>query len=335
MTYLISLISDHLLPNYLFIKEMAGKYDELLFITTEKMKNAGIGKRLEKALGLKENTVQRIVVSEENLNKTLAKLESVPFSRDDRFTVNLTCGTKIMSIGVYEYFSRSPSSFYYIPIGKNKIEDVSTSAEILLNCRVNLEEYLTLYGITFQSDRPLTYPPEYTFQLFERYKKANFNRYRIPEILNAQNHTVESDKTYYSGGWLEEYGYLKIKQEKRLNNDCIYQSVKLFRNNSGLANDNEIDVMYVSENKLYVCECKVSLKGMPMVKDYELLEQYMYKLAAISKDFGLAVNPYILTLHRCNQFSPARMQAIEKRMKILGIKGILDSSTFKQMKLDL
>jgi hypothetical protein len=332
-THLISLISDHLLPNYLFIKEMDGKYDELLFITTEKMESAGIGKRLEKALGLKEKAVQRIVVSEENLNETLAKLESVSFSTEDRFMINLTCGTKIMSIGVYEYFFLFSSSFYYIPIGKNNIEDVSTSGEILLNYRVNVEEYLALYGITFQSDRLLIYPPEHTFNLFERYKKANFNRYRIPEILNAQNHTIENDKSYYSGGWFEEYCYLKIKREKKLNDDCIYQNVKLFRNNSGLTNDNEIDVMYVSENKLYVCECKVSLKGMPMVKDYELLEQYMYKLAAISKDFGLVVNPYILTLHKCNQFSPARMQAIEKRMNILGIKDILDSIAFKQLKL--
>ncbi|MDR3245032.1 MAG: DUF1887 family protein [Prevotellaceae bacterium] len=334
-TYLISLISNHLLPNYLFIKEMAGKYDDLLFISTEKMEDDGLGKRLEKALGVKENAVQQIVVSEENLNETLAKLKSVPFSNDDRFMVNLTCGTKIMSIGVYEYFSKFISSFYYIPIGKNKIENVGTSGEIPLNYRVNLEEYLTLYGITFQSDRPLIYPQEHTFNLFERYKKNNFNRYRILEILNAQNHTVESDKVYYSGGWFEEYCYLKIKQEKGLNNDCIYQSIKLFRNNSGLTNDNEIDVMYVSENKLYVCECKVSLKGRPMVKDYELLEQYMYKLAAISKDFGLIVNPYILTLHRFEKISPARKQAIEKRMKILGIKDILNSNTFKQVKLNI
>jgi hypothetical protein len=74
---------------------------------------------------------------------------------------------------------------------------------------------------------------------------------------------------------------------------------------------------------------------MPMVKDYELLEQYMYKLAAISKDFGLVVNPYILTLHRIENFSPARKQAIERRMKILGIKDILDSNTFKQLKLNI
>jgi len=335
MTYLISLISDHLLPNYLFIKEMAGKYDKLLFITTEKMEDAGIGKRLEKALGLKENAVQRIVVSEENLNETLAKLKSVLFSNDDRFMVNLTCGTKIMSIGVYEYFFQFSSSYYYIPINKNKIADVETSKEVPLNYRVNLEEYLTLYGITFQSDKPLIYPSEHTFKLFDHYKKANFNRSRISEILNAQNHTIESDKTYYSGGWFEEYCYLRIKREKRLNDDCIYQGIKLFRENSGLENDNEIDVMYVSENELYVCECKISLKGRPMVKDYELLEQYMYKLAAISKDFGLIVNPFILTLYRFEKISPKRKQAIEKRMNILGIKDILDSNAFKQLKLNI
>ncbi|GHT14370.1 hypothetical protein FACS189426_20590 [Bacteroidia bacterium] len=35
MTHLVSLNSEHLLPNFLFIKEMTGKYDDLLFIITQ------------------------------------------------------------------------------------------------------------------------------------------------------------------------------------------------------------------------------------------------------------------------------------------------------------
>jgi hypothetical protein len=63
----------------------------------------------------------------------------------------------------------------------------------------------------------------------------------------------------------------------------------------------------------------------------------MYKLAAISKDFGLRVNPYIFTKHRFTPkaFNEARMSAIHKRMKILGIKGLLGRNEFKESKLKL
>ena len=37
-THLVSLISDYLCPNYLLIKEMKGRYNDLLFTTTEKNK---------------------------------------------------------------------------------------------------------------------------------------------------------------------------------------------------------------------------------------------------------------------------------------------------------
>lgn len=334
MTHLISLISDHILPNYLLIKEMEGKYDKLLFITTAKMLKSASGTRLEKALEIPENSVRRIEVSEEDLNEMLSALETEHFSKDDRFIVNLTCGTKIMSIGVYEFFSKFSSSFYYIPIEKNKIENVRTSEDIPLNYRINLQKYLMLYGITFETDETLLYPPEHTMNFFERFKKVNFNRHKMPEIQKADTFN-EHDKKYYSGAWFEEYTYLRIKKEKSLKDDSICCGAKLYRKDSGEFNDNEIDVMYVSENRLYVGECKVSMIGLPGNSGTKLLEQYMYKLAAISKDFGLIVNPYIFTLHRFNRVSPRTMLAMEKRMKILGIKGILESEAFKQQKLEI
>ena len=76
-------------------------------------------------------------------------------------------------------------------------------------------------------------------------------------------------------------------------------------------------------------------RGRRLEQALGLPEKYIYELAAISKDFGLIVNPYLFTLHRFNRISPLAMQAIEKRMKILGIKGILENEAFKQQKLDI
>jgi hypothetical protein len=101
-------------------------------------------------------------------------------------------------------------------------------------------------------------------------------------------------------------------------------------------NDNEIDVMWAMDNQIYVGECKVSLSK-PMTTAPEYLDQIMYKLAAISKDFGLGVNPYIFTKHRftTDSFNETRMSAIQKRMKILGIKGLLGKDELKENKLKL
>ncbi|MDR0603339.1 MAG: DUF1887 family protein, partial [Bacteroidales bacterium] len=238
-THLVSLISDHLLPNYLFIKEMEGKYDDLLFVTTEKMHLDNIGVRLEKALGMEKDSVQRVIVSEENLNEAVGKLNSISFAGDERFIVNLTCGTKIMSIGVYKFFSRFESSFYYIPIGKDKIENVGTSEDIPLNYKVNLQEYLTLYGLTF------------TYDITDK---------KLPDNIGAE---------------FEVYVYNRLKTELKLRNGFIFRGVKLFREDSDKTNDNEIDVMWAIDNQIYVGECKVSLVK-PMITAPEYLEQIMY-----------------------------------------------------------
>ncbi|GHT36953.1 hypothetical protein FACS189435_0930 [Bacteroidia bacterium] len=75
MTHLVSLISEHVLPNFLFIKEMTGRYDELLFVTTKEMEDKAISNRLKKALGLNNCSVDCIRVFNDNLNKTIDELK--------------------------------------------------------------------------------------------------------------------------------------------------------------------------------------------------------------------------------------------------------------------
>ena len=327
-TYLISIISKHLIPNYLFIKEWKDRYDDMIFITTEEMEALGITLRLERALNLVEYSVRRITVSEENLNDLHEKLKEELCSKENQYIVNITGGTKIMSLGCHYFFSRFNSSFYYIPIGRNKINDVGSSADIPILYRMNLWEYLTLYGLTAKHEVALVYPPEHTKRLFLRFKQSGFNRYKIPQLREAQNLPDEKDKRYYGGIWFEEYCFQRMKEELVLSDESIWQGIKLFRGNSGIVNDNEIDVMFVRDNQLYVCECKMSLSK-PQEKAHNVLEQYMYKLAAISKDFGLIVKPYIMTIHR-GVFSDERGKSIKKRMDILGIKGFFDSRDFKE-----
>ncbi len=334
MTYLISLISDHILPAYLFIKEMEGRYDQLLFVTSHRMVGSGRGKRIERTLCVPEGSVRRVVVSDEDLNDTLAELEAHRFSSDDRFIVNLSCDATILALGAFEYFSKYMSSFYFIPPGKNIIENVRTSHNQPLLYRANVWEYFTLHGLRFECNEELTYPRSRTDALFERFKRTGYNRYKIPEMMETDRMS-ERDSRYYSGTWFEEYTYHRVKEEKGLRDDCIYTGVKIYRSETSDANDNEIDIVYVINNELHIGECKVSLKGVPGNSGVKLLEQYLYKLAAISIDFGLNVRQFVFTLHRFNRNPPAQMEAVRRRMKILQLEGLIDGDDFKKQLLPL
>jgi hypothetical protein len=165
MTTLISLLSEHLLPNYLLAKELAGQYDRHVFITTQRMGEQGMTARFCNALKIDEREVQIIVVSEDDLPDALAKLDT---------------------------------------------------------CKVSLWKPKELDS----ENRPINNPPEY-------------------------------------------------------------------------------------------------------------LDEIMYKLAAVSKEFGLRVNPYIFIKNGLTptKFNDTRKSAIVRRMKILGIKGLIGSEELKQKSL--
>lgn len=310
MTYLISILSEHLLPNFFLAREFEGKYNRHIFITTEKMEKLKKSDRFCKALGVEIADVKIITVSEDDLPDVMHKLGSEQLNNTDRFIVNLTGGTKIISIGTFTFFFKKTDDIYYVPIGVNKIQKVKTGIEMPLNYRVNVTEYLSLYGLLFTAE----------------------NTSRIQDTKAAE---------------FEAYITNRIQSENGIKNGHIYRGVKIYREDN-TANDNEIDVMWTAANQLFVGECKLSLnkaraidwsegEGRPIANPVEYLDEIMYKLAAISKDFGLRVNPYIFTKHRFSPpvFTPLRMKAIEKRMKILGIKGLLGKEELSKTKLKI
>lgn len=81
-------------------------------------------------------------------------------------------------------------------------------------------------------------------------------------------------------------------------------------------------------------ECKVTMNG-PKKNPKETVEKYLYKLAAISKDFGLRVNSYLFTLHKMREMPQATQDNIKKRMRILGIRGIVDGQKLTDKIIDL
>ena len=288
MTHLISLLSEHLLPNFLVAKEFDGKYDSHIFITTQKMGEKGMTSRYCHALGIDKKDVRIVVLSEEDLPDAREKLQNENFNREDKYLVNLTGGTKIMSISLFQHFYKHSADYYYVPIAANKIENVRTGKNLPLNYQTNIEEYLSLYGL---------------------YIETSDTQYRYDDD---------------QGEKLEKYVFNRIQNDKRLSPEKmeIARGVKLFRDRNERLNDNEIDVMWMEDNQLCVGECKVSLfkpkelgsNNRPIHNPHEYLEEIMYKLAAISKDFGLRVNPYIFIKSGLPRryFNEIKMEAVEK-----------------------
>ena len=327
---LVSILSDHLVRNYLFIKEMRGQYNELLFIGTPYTESKAIATHLENALDDKEENIKKIIVESDQYKKGLQSLENTSLPNDVQYIVNLIGGTKIMSLIVYDFFRKLNSSFFYIPIGKNTYCNIEEENMHALQYRISLREYFTLYGLNYECDNALLKEVQTTFQFFEKQKKRKF--YLSDEIKNSQKAETAKDKKYYAGEWFEEYTYLRIKKELNLREQDIAMSLKIYREDAQ-NNDNEIDVAFMYENTLYIIECKVSMLGYGK-KPQQTIEEFLYKLAAISKDFGLIVRPYIFTLHKMEKLPDGSLKSLQKRMQILGIRNIIDGKQLSKQKIE-
>ena len=327
---LVSILSDHLVPNYLFIKEMRGQYNELLFIGTPYTESKAIATHLENALENRKSNIKKVILESDQYQEGVQSLENISLPTDVHYIVNLTGGTKIMSLIVYDFFRKLNSSFYYIPIGKNTYCNIEEENMHALQYRISLREYFTLYGLHYECDNALLKDAETTFQFFEQQKKQKF--YLSGEIKKSYQAETATDKKYYAGEWFEEYTYLRIKKELNLREQDIAMSLKIYREDAQ-NNDNEIDVAFMYENTLYIIECKVSMLGYGK-KPQQTIEEFLYKLAAISKDFGLIVRPYIFTLHKMEELPDGSLKGLQKRMQILGIRNIIAGKQLSKQKIE-
>ncbi|MEW6108110.1 MAG: DUF1887 family CARF protein [Nitrospirota bacterium] len=150
----VCLVSDQPIPNVLSIYHF--KPDELLFITTEEMERK---RKVDSILDALNTTgmdylkkAEKVIVKEDSILDCHKKLEEWIKGREDsEFVLNLTCGTKIMSIAAYEYFKDYSSRMIYIPLPKNEFiipfPKKTPGKVVPLNLRLDVRGYLTAYGL--------------------------------------------------------------------------------------------------------------------------------------------------------------------------------------------
>lgn len=325
---LVSILSKHTIPNFLFIKEMKGEYDELLFITTEKSESKEVGMYIEVALGWDKEPIKRILVDSNDYNLVISQLQEKNLPTDVHYMVNITGGTKATSMAVAHYFSSfMHSTLYYIPVG-NEYINISNNTKHIIDYRLTLEEYFWLYGIDIEIEQSLTGTKGEAQSIYNEMLQVDFSR-KAKRISSPHRYESKEMKDYYAGKWFEEYTYDLIKRKYSLQDKFIARNIKLFR--KGDTNDNEIDVAFVLDNKLYVIECKVRWHVSPHYNNYykDQFEDALYKLAAISKDFGLVVRPYLFAIYPPSEIGEGTWNGINRRGEILEIDDIVTNEKVK------
>lgn len=157
MATMVSLVSEQTVPNILAIWHF--QPEKLLFVSTEKMERgqkvrdilATVNCRLKKSYKIGENA-ESIIVLEDSLFQCLRKLEEwIQGKEDEDFIVNLTGGTKLMSIAVFECFKNYESKMIYIPINKNEYISPfpirTPKPPTPFEGRLSVEEYMCAYGL--------------------------------------------------------------------------------------------------------------------------------------------------------------------------------------------
>ena len=174
--------------------------------------------------------------------------------------------------------------------------------------------------------------------------------------INA-NCLTREETLYLSGDWFEEYIGLKIKQELNLSDDNIFISTEISKalsqkvkndaskllcmsTETEIDNKNEIDVMFMYNNKFYTIECKSSIiafrtirkSGEFVEKPYNILGETIYNADSLAKRFGLYANTTIVTLTDFVDYCKDN-DSVRHNNKIREMKEVINRANLSNVKL--
>lgn len=341
---LVSLMGEQTIPNILFIKEMQSlkKIDSYIFISTQQMEKSGILSRILESAHIERCKCTEILVNEYSLDDFEKKLDDYPFADEDRFTVNVTGGTKLMAIGAYRYFSHKDSEIFYVQIRGNtyrKIHPEVRRRESDLSYRINLIDYLSAHGISIsrphkrpiisrkQAEHILLRMMNNDYSSILHFLRTKRKSRSVPidsairkflDDMGFNDLCLTLTKEYinlFTGGWFEEFVYHILKDELSLDDDHIILS-------ADLNIKNEIDVLFVHNNAICLVECKTGLKD----GKRSLLSDTVYKVNAISRKLGLRVKPVLFTIDPLIRDKRNEIKDdYRERMEVFGID-LIDSA---------
>lgn len=324
---IVSIISEQTIPNYLFIREMYLPGDSLLFISSDKFKA-----RIDWIVNALDYRfpceIGKVIFPSEGEERWLDMQDCLlkVLSKDKHYLVNLTGGTKYMSLLVQHVFEQfGNSEFAYIPYPKNHMLVPTNNEGTPLKYRISVREYMSNYNVSY-TEKEVVEDVSYTNAFFKWFISGHLN-FEIVNLLRCyrDKKQVEIEKVetcegtekrpqikglddfihkihfpvkkegvlcrqeieYLTGGWFEEYIYHQIKE--KINPQDIRLGVLIKRTESH--NQNDLDVVFTSGNKLFVIECKTGIEGVRM------FNETVYKATAIKEAvLGLSAHTFIVSL---------------------------------------
>jgi hypothetical protein len=355
---LVSLVSDQTIPTIEFIREMQGEVDKHLFISTASMEERGNRQWILKTVAIDaEKLLDPIVVNEfsfEDIEEKLVK----SVNDEDTYVVNLTGGTKVMSLAVYEFFKSVKSEMYYLT-GRNEMIKVYPGRRKVtskLKAQISLSDYLSAYGFEIISQSCPLRPKELA-EDFLKYFLFNFNRdsdvpllekfrhkrekglknFReisgMQDFLKSLGFQPENDKNlskyecrYLSGDWLEEYLFYFLKENMDVADSAI--GLSLFAKKGGMSN--EFDVLLMRNNKIFLFECKTSIY-IDSEESQTIIGDTIYKSDSLRNKFGLFAQTTVVTLSDLSnrKLESHIKRADASRVKLIG-KTVFEGDTLKE-----
>ncbi len=316
---LVSILSDHLIPNYQVYKRFKSEINRHLIICSKQMKVSGVFENFSKAIG-SEFPIDEVVLDDVNdYEKMYLSIQDfiLNYSSGEEFIVNLTGGNKLMTICDFNLFNDLNAKMLYVGIGSNSMQYIfPNKSKENFNENLTVSEYLNLYGLNIEYNNECVKTKEDTYMLFDQVAQKNYNALSIRDIRDSFETKEDTPiGRYYRGTWFEEYMYHLIKSTIGLTDNEIAMNVRVKRDASQIGDDNEYDIVFVSNNKLYVVECKSSVgkRNERKIK----IEPMLYKLAASVKDMGIQVTPILAVLA---ELKYERKRWMQKRSDILNIR---------------
>jgi hypothetical protein len=121
----------------------------------------------------------------------------------------------------------------------------------------------------------------------------------LPRLYRMMNHVdflpqdpsvlTHDEADYLTGGWFEEYVYYLVNSA--IHPDDIATGIHIARTDSTTDHDNELDVLFIKNNRLFVIECKSGITS------EHLFNEIVYKSCALREALlGMTTFSYIFAL---------------------------------------
>lgn len=319
---LVSLVSEQTIPNIELIREFSEDIDALLFITTNSMETRG---NRDWILNVVNNdsleVLDPVIVNPFSFDDIESKLAEV-INDNDEYVVNLTGGTKIMSLAAYDFFKSVSSEMYYLT-GRGqyiKVHPGRTKPVLELKSKISLKNYMMGYGFEILNKAE----PLKAFKTSESLLNFFINNMQSEkdlEILNqlrtrrSKNTQIDSidgledflnridfkeasagkltryESRYLTGDWFEEYLYFFLQEYLNIDEKEIGLGWSVRKSDS----PNEFDVLVMRNNKLYLFECKTSIY-LDSEKKRTFIGDTIYKSDSLRNKLGLFAQTIVFTL---------------------------------------